>query len=113
MTDNDNQTIDAQELQNDEYVEEVYGGEISDEGAPSPISFDQKKHQAETTRWLAIAFIAIFALAFFGHYFLSAFFHGKGMVATAEFLASIFDKWSSGITALTGSVITYYFTKEK
>lgn len=97
-----------------EPVEEIVGGEIVDDAPLRPeVSFDQVKHRADTTRWLAIAFITLFATTFVGHYTASAFLHSFGMTATAEFLSSIFDKWLSGITALTGSVVTYYFTKEK
>ena len=114
MDDHDKQsqpTVEPEPVE--ESIEEIIGGDVYVEPSKPGISFDQIKHQADTTRWLAIAFIALFATTFVGHYLLSTYLHSSGRVETAEFVSSIFDKWLTGITALTSSVVTYYFTKGK
>lgn len=101
---------DVLEKERIEEVEEIDGGEILSTGKEKPIT-EIAHHEANTARWLAISFIAIFVMTFVVHYAVCAYFHSIGKVETANFLTSFFDKWLSAVIAMTSSVVTYYFKK--
>ena len=102
----------APDKNNDDTV--VDGGkeiiEITSEGYQAdPI----KKQKAATARTLAYLLVGILAVSVAAHYGIVAWmvYHGKtDVVAT---LATIFDTWLPVISGLSGSAVTYFFTREK
>ena len=103
ISDKDNQT-------NEQVID---GGEITGIGHSEYKVDPIKKQKADTARTLAIILVVILAASVAMHYGFTAWLlvHGKPVVV--ENMNDIFTTWLPVISGLTGSAVTFFFTKEK
>lgn len=88
----------------------IEAGEV---GELRDLTFEEKKHRAETARSLAQLLVWILAGSIALHYVLTAFLIYGGKEEGAKNLNTIFNAWLPAISSLVSAAATYYFTREK
>lgn len=102
-------------IDNDEQIDEniIDGGEITGisdrEYRVDPI----KKQKTDTARKLAFILVAVLAVSIAVQYTLTTWLLVNGQFTAVEAIKDIFSSWLPVISGLTGSAITFFFTRER
>ena len=78
----------------------------------SDVAFEPEQHRAQSSRILAIVLLLLLGGTVVGHYATSAFLRVLGHGDVADSMGRVFDVWLPVISGLSGSAVTYFFTKE-
>lgn len=88
----------------------IEAGEV---GELRDITFEEKKHRAETARSLAQLLVWILGGSVALHYVMTVVLVIAGKEEASKTLATIFNAWLPAISSLVSAAATYYFTREK
>jgi len=88
----------------------IEAGEV---GALREITFEEKKHRAETARSLAQLLVWILGGSVLLHYLMTVILVIAGKDEASKTLGTIFNAWLPAISSLVSAAATYYFTREK
>jgi hypothetical protein len=88
----------------------IEAGEV---GELRELTFEEKKHRAETARSLALWLVWILAGSVGLHYVLTVVLLIWAKDGATKELSSIFNAWLPAISSLVSAAATYYFTREK
>jgi hypothetical protein len=88
----------------------IEAGEV---GELRDITFEEKKHRAETARSLAQLLVWILGGSVALHYTLTVVLAFAGKDEASKNLGTIFNAWLPAISSLVSAAATYYFTREK
>ncbi len=96
-------------------IDVIEGGAVTD--LVDPLDIDPiAKQRASTARVLAYILVTVLALSVFAHYGVMAWLSTKTeptSTSAAAALTDIFQTWLPVISGLSGSAVTYFFTRDK
>lgn len=91
----------------------IEGGEISGINENTIRIDPLRQHKADTTRKLAFGLVAMLSVSILIHYAMITWLLMNNRVEALEALNTIFTTWLPVASGLTGSAVTFFFTREK